>query len=406
MLCSGRVSLKMESNPDSKQALISIIEQQSTSVGINGRYHNASRVDDNAGQGNFSLVFKADDQSIGKQVALKFFNPLGNDEYRRRCFYRESDILESLRGQPNIIQLVEPRSSCIIAVTHQPTGVVLPLTFEFISTDLASSDVKRYIYETETQPLTSLVYFREMCKGVHRIHARQICHRDLKPDNFFIVGRRDIRLGDFGSSRCFGSGGQALAETYSPPAWRGELAYTAPEMLGLTAEDAESFRRADIYSLGASLFEMLTRQKLSNYVFDERFVSQISEIARYGQGAPPLAAERLRQIVDQIIRDVRLPEIYDFDADVPIVIHERLNRLYQGMASLDYRRRICDFEVVFREVNRCIEMLENRAKYERWAKLMELWSERRRQRIEKRQSRQFQWQARYAAKGNSIGEAK
>jgi serine/threonine protein kinase len=380
----------MESNLDNRQLFISLIEQKSASNGINGRYYNVSRVDDNAGQGHFSLVFKADDRSSGKQVALKFFNPFENDEYRMRCFHRESDILESLQGQPNIIQLVEPRSQCIITVTYQPTGMDLPWAFEFISTDLASSNIKEYIYETDTQPLKSLVYFREMCKGVQRIHARQIRHRDLKPDNFFIVGRRDICLGDFGSARCFGSSGQALADNYPVPTWRGELSYTAPEMFGLTAEDAESFRRADIYSLGASLFEMVTKQRLCNYVFDERFNSQILEITEYGRGDLPLVGERLKQIVTQIVRDVRLPEIYDFDTDVPVVIRERLNSLCKGMANLDHKKRICDFQVVFREVNRCIEILENRAKYERWMELKKLWNERRRQRIEKRQSRQFQ----------------
>lgn len=372
----------MENNLDSRQVFISIIEQQSATDGINGRYYNVSRLDDNAGQGRFSLVFKADDQSGGKQVALKFFNPLENDEYRRRCFHRESDILESLLGQPNIIQLVEPKSEYIITMTHQPTGIVWPLTLEFISTDLASSNIKQYIYETDTQPLKSLVYFREMCKGVQRVHANQIRHRDLKPDNFFVVGREDICLGDFGSSRPFGSSGQALAENYPVPTWRGDVFYTAPEMFGLTAEDAESFRRADIYSLGTILFEMFTKQKLYPYVFDERFNSQILEITKYGLGDLPLTGERLKQIVTQIVRDVRLPEIYDFDTDVPIVIRERLNRLCKGMANLNHEKRICDFQVVFREVNRCIEVLQNRTKYERWIELRKLWNERRKQRIE------------------------
>lgn len=53
----------MENNLDSRQLFISIIEQQSATDGINGRYYNVSRLDDNAGQGHFSLVFKADEQS-------------------------------------------------------------------------------------------------------------------------------------------------------------------------------------------------------------------------------------------------------------------------------------------------------------------------------------------------------
>ena len=122
----------MENNLDPRRSLISIIEQQSATDGINGRYHNVSRLDDDAGQGHFSLVFKADDNSSGKQVVLKFFNPLLNDEYGRRCFYRESDILESLRGQPNIIQLIEPKCEYVIRMTRalvKSCGNSLPAIF-------------------------------------------------------------------------------------------------------------------------------------------------------------------------------------------------------------------------------------------------------------------------------------
>ncbi len=386
----------MISNPDDREhrrAYISLIEQYSVSHGINGRYFDAKRLDDNAGGGGFSLVFKAEDRSNGKPVALKFFDPsCGTNLDRIRCFQRESDILQSLQGQPNIIQLVEPRRECTITVTYPPTGMQFPLSFEYIGTELASSDVKECIYDTDTQPLQSLVYFREMCKGVQRVHAHHIRHRDIKPDNFLIVGGgsgRKICLGDFGSARCFGPDGQALAESYPIPGWRGDLWYIAPELLGLVPADADSFRRGDMYSLGASLFEMFTRQKLGSFVYDERFFSQLYETAQHGRSELPLAAERMGQIVRQIVRDARLPEIFDLADDVPAVIRARLNGLCKGMANLDSRKRICDFEVVFREVNRCIEVLENRTKYERWMQLKELWSERRRQRIETRESRQL-----------------
>jgi len=370
----------MENNLDSRQLFISIIEQQSATDGINGRYHNVSRLDHNAGQGHFSLVFKADDNSSGKQVALKFFNPLENDEYRRRCFYRESDILGSLCGQPNIIQLIEPKCEYVIRMTHQPTGIVWPLTLEFISTELANSNIKQYIYETDTQPLISLVYFREMCKSVQRIHANQIRHRDLKPDNFFIVGRGNVCLGDFGSARHFGGNALPLSDSYPVPSWRGEIFYTAPEMFGLTAENSESFRRADIYSLGALLFEMFTKQPLYLYVFNERFYSHISQIINQGVTISPLVGEGLAQIVAELVRDVRLPEIYDLDNDVPLVIRDRLNRIYKEMGNLNHQKRKCDFQYVFGEVNRCIEVLQNRKKYERWIELRKLWNERRKQR--------------------------
>jgi serine/threonine protein kinase len=376
----------MDKDSESRQLFISIIERQSAADGINGRYYDVCRLDGNAGHGNFSLLFKANDRSSGSRVALKFFHPLERDEYRIKCFRRESVILQSLCGQPNILRLVEPRSEYVIRMTHQPTGLEWPLTLEFMTTELADGNIEQYIYEMETAPMKNLLYFREMCKAVQRIHANGIRHRDLKPDNFFIIGRNRICLGDFGSARCFGLGEQPLEENYLPPFWRGHIFYTAPETFGLVAENPESFRRADIYSLGTILFEMFTKQKLFPYVYDERFYAQIAEILNNRSTGSPFAGERLAETVKATVRDVRLPEIYDFGNNVPTIIVERLNRLYKDMANLNYEKRVCDFQVIFKEVDRCVEVLGNQKKYERWIALRKLWNERRKQNAEKGQS--------------------
>jgi len=371
----------MSTEPNLREVFISIIEQHSANTGINGRYHNATRIDNDAGQGKFSLVFKASDIKTGNWVALKFFNPIKNDDlYRRLCFCRESEILQLLCGQPNIIKLVEARSQCVISIPL-PTGQNFPLQLEFIAMELAHSNVKQYIYEGKPNVLKSLVYFREMCKAVQRVHANQIRHRDLKLDQFFIIGRGNISLGDFGSARFFGGSALPLSDTYPAPFWRGETFYTAPEMFGLVTEDSESFRRADIYCLGAILFEMFAKQQLYPYVFNERFNSQILQIMHYGATGSLLVGESLAQTVRELVRDVRLPEIYDFNNDVPLVIRERLNRLCKGMANLDHNKRKCDFQDVFSEINRCIEVLQNRRKYERWIELRKLWNERRKQHL-------------------------
>jgi hypothetical protein len=131
---------------------------------------------------------------------------------------------------------------------------------------------------------------------------------------------------------------------------------------------------------------MFTKQKLFPYVYDERFYAQIAEILNNRSTGSPFAGERLAETVKATVRDVRLPEIYDFGNNVPTIIVERLNRLYKDMANLNYEKRVCDFQVIFKEVDRCVEVLGNQKKYERWIALRKLWNERRKQNAEKGQS--------------------
>ena len=95
----------------------------------------------------------------------------------------------------------------------------------------------------------------EVCRIVHAAHQRGIIHRDLKPANFSVDRDRDVRIIDFGvaaamSSEVIGSAGVTLEGAFV-----GTLRYTAPEQLGA---DARPDVRADVYSLGMMLHELLT----------------------------------------------------------------------------------------------------------------------------------------------------
>jgi len=91
--------------------------------------------------------------------------------------------------------------------------------------------------------------FAQMCSALRYCHARQIAHRDVKPQNMLLTEGFDVRVGDFGLCRQLHNG----VDTYSDEA--GTDCYKSPEMLlGGTIDS----RKADVWGLGLVLYEMLT----------------------------------------------------------------------------------------------------------------------------------------------------
>ena len=116
-----------EPQSNHRESWIKLIESQEV---ISDRYYDIQRIDSNAGDGQFSLVFKARDryQKKRKEVVLKFFNPLlYGDLYRYESFHRESYILKDLRGQRNILPLIQEKTE----ITLNLNGIPFSLTLRF-----------------------------------------------------------------------------------------------------------------------------------------------------------------------------------------------------------------------------------------------------------------------------------
>ena len=157
---------------DFKEDLIQIIESRED---IQGRFTKIRRIDKDAGNGNFSLVFKAiDDKSKRhREVVLKFMNPL-IEEYRKECFSREAKILEDLQGQRNILPLIQKMSALNIPLNDSVTGRTFPIVIPFYVSYLAEYNISQYIYEKGPNYKTNIIIFREICKAVQRIHRHKV----------------------------------------------------------------------------------------------------------------------------------------------------------------------------------------------------------------------------------------
>ncbi len=351
-----------------RETYIRMIENQPL---IENRYSRIRRLTNNAGDGRFSLMFTAFDPVANQEVALKFFDPSClHDVYRVECFAREIEMLQMFRGRPNILQVIDAKSTLMINVTT-PEGLTVPFNFPFFATELAQEgNLRGYIYSSATSAKQNLSLFWEMCKAVQRIHAKQVCHRDVKPSNFLIFRRKDphekLKLSDFGTARSFDRNAEPLLQRYGGPP--GDHFYTSPELLcGLGSEEQFAFSN-DFYSLGAILFEMFAKTYLSLAIFNNS--RNIRDLVRYFS----ITRERDRKeifdsFITQIARSKPLPDIFVYNQEVPNCIKNQLNSLYKSLANLDYRRRLNSFARIFIQTGICISILDNEQKYRKWRQL-------------------------------------
>ncbi len=220
-------------------------EQPDPMIGrtLAGRY----RVDGVLGQGGVGVVYRATHVDIGRLVALKVLHPeYGAIPETKRRFEREARALSAL-SHPHIVSIAD----------YGIAGGMPYLAMELIEgrtlADLLDDDGPPPID-------TALDIERQILRGLAFAHARGILHRDLKPANVFLQELPDdphhVKLLDFGLAKIVSDDESAEAE---PTLTRsgtilGTPSYMAPEQASGSVVDA----RADVYSAGCVLFELLS----------------------------------------------------------------------------------------------------------------------------------------------------
>jgi serine/threonine protein kinase len=342
-----------------REIYLQIVEKRAL---LDGRFSDIRRLDPTGGNGNFSLIFTANDSQTDQRAALKFYNPnKRHDAYRWECFKREAEVLESLSGQKDIIGFGAPQSEF---VEDLPVGHgTFQIPFAYYGMELAASDMGIITAMGIWDGDRLLTAFRAMCRAVQRIHARGIVHRDLKPRNFLVSGAGNIRLSDFGTARSISEPGAQLLQNYgSPP---GDLRYAAPELLACLHDDDPKFALgADIFSLGAILFEMFTGVVLVPLVFDANAVNDLVFLM-----SKTKKGHRSR-VYDGFVSSMSyahpLPDVSSVGSTMPGCIVDRIDRLYKSLAAVDYRSRLLDFERIFWQIDSSLLVLRNEVRFRRW----------------------------------------
>ena len=198
------------------------------------------RIERVVGSGGMGSVYLAQGPDLPRHDALKVLSSAygSNPEFRAR-FLREADVAAALT-HPNIVAI------------HQRGETAegeLWIAMQYV--DGTDADAALRAGTMTAQRAVHIV--AEVAKALDYAHLRNVVHRDVKPANFLLSGpggpSERVLLGDFGIAR--GLDDIGLTTTGSVLA---TMAYAAPEMLSGLAFDA----RADVYSLGCSLFRLLT----------------------------------------------------------------------------------------------------------------------------------------------------
>jgi serine/threonine protein kinase len=213
------------------------------------------------GCGGMGLVYEATHTRLKRRVALKMIRPdLASKKFLRR-FLVEGEAAARL-DHPNIIPIYE----------IQENGSESFLSMQFIAGETLKDKLRkdedalgRRGRKTQTDGphftvQTAARLMADIARAVHHAHERGVFHRDLKPGNILLDAAGQPHIADFGVAKVMREELEARAETTLtlPGATLGTPEYMAPEQAaGTRLGETAAFAAADIYSLGAILYELL-----------------------------------------------------------------------------------------------------------------------------------------------------
>jgi predicted ATPase/serine/threonine protein kinase len=207
---------------------------------LGGRY----RVDGLVGRGSMSVVFRATQLSLGRQVAIKLLRPDRiSDPHAIERFRREALAVARL-AHPNIVTIHH-------FDTEAEYGTYLVM-------ELLEGETLRDVIEKEgaLSPETAVRLIRDVGSAVHAAHEAGLVHRDLKPENVFVVaedGRQIAKVLDFGIAKLREVDGRSVDALTATGHVVGTPYYMSPEQC--LGDDLDA--RSDVYALGCLLYELL-----------------------------------------------------------------------------------------------------------------------------------------------------
>ena len=209
-----------------------------------GRVLSHYEILDKLGAGGMGVVYRARDQRLDREVALKLLAPaILTDESARKRFRQEAMALSRL-SHPNIATVHDFDSD----------GGIDFLVMEHVEGETLAARLRRgAIEEAETRAIGI-----QIAEALDEAHDRGVVHRDLKPGNVVVTPKGRVKILDFGLAKLLRAGDGVDTVTSSVAgAWSGTLPYMPPELL----EGKEAGAEGDLYALGAILYEMIAGRR-------------------------------------------------------------------------------------------------------------------------------------------------
>ena len=272
------------------------------------------RITDKLGVGGQGAVYKATDLKLGRQVVIKVIPPeLSAKETNLRRFEREAKLASSL-DHPNI---------CTIYDLDEVDGLHF-IAMQFVE----GKNVRQLVAGRPLELKTTLLIGLQVAEALAAAHSRGIIHRDIKSGNVMVTSLGQVKVLDFGLAKLLDETEAAttgihrteLTEVGVP---YGTATYAAPEQ----ARGDRVDKRADIFSLGVLLYEMLTgtwpfRGKTTIDVRHAVLHDAPRPISELRSSPIPL---RLNQLIDRALAKEpkdRFQNMEDFRNELRQVLHE------------------------------------------------------------------------------------
>ncbi len=273
-----------------------------------GRTITHYRIIEKLGAGGMGEVFKAEDLSLGRIVALKFLpSSMANDKH----------AVERLRREARSASVLNHPGICTIHAIEESEGQ------QFIAMEFLDGQPLSAMIANGPLPLDTLVPLAiQIADALDAAHGHGIVHRDIKPANIFVTRRQQAKILDFGlvklanGSTSDSSSGVTMhseALTTTPGMTVGTIAYMSPEQARGETLDA----RTDLFSFGLVLYEMATGRRAfggstTAIVFDAILNRTPQAIAEVNPSVPTeldhiiaKAVEKDRQLRYQTALDLR-----------------------------------------------------------------------------------------------------
>ena len=209
---------------------------------LSGRY----RIDESIGRGGMASVYRGYDLTLGRDVAIKILDPeLARDAGFRTRFRLEAQAASRM-SHPTIVRVFDAGEE----TESLPDGTTQPVPY--IVMELVSGRLlKDVIEEGPVDAERAVAYADGILEALEYSHRAGVVHRDIKPGNVMVTADDHIKVMDFGIARAVSDSSSTVAET---TAILGTAAYFSPEQAKGEPVDA----RADLYSTGVVLYELLT----------------------------------------------------------------------------------------------------------------------------------------------------
>ena len=267
-----------------------------------GRY----KILDELGRGAMGVVYRAEDPSLDRTVALKTIS-LGESDEDRKAYEKRFMLEAKAAGK-----LTHPNIVTIFDYGEEEDMAYMAMEL------LEGEDLRTRIRRGEVPPMEAVDIAVQVADGLGFAHEFGVVHRDVKPGNIMLLERGAVKIMDFGIARMrYGDSSKT-----STGMVLGTPRYMSPEQISGQPVD----QRSDIFSLGTVLYEMLTQTSL----FAGQDVNQIAHNVANMDPAPPSRVHPgLPQMLDFIVAralkkdpSVRYQDAYEMAADLRDVLAE------------------------------------------------------------------------------------